>query len=295
MNTDGFNYCCGNTHKVRYNIIHDPKPIDLMPELRRSIERMLWYVPGISSVQSYSNYLIDDLLYSEAVFEMIIETMNLSRESDVKIEINQRISRTDANCFANEICTKCQKMILTKYQNETILRSMLRHIRNAIAHGSFTVVDNLVLFIDKKGNNITSIIKTDILSLDRVLKQVEEYSAITQEKVLSRVFRILGYEVQVEARRGSVILDIILEKDGKTYGVEIKEEKRNKIMGYQDQMINQLIQQMLQYKKLNITPVFIFDKMRVSDKAKGLLKSAGVILLDRNNVSELLNKNDILS
>src|SRR5690625_2321001 len=242
MSISTFQYCCNDPNKMQYNIIHQPKPIEMIPELRRSIERMLWYVPGIPSVQSeQENYLIDDPLYSDAVFDMVLETMNISREMDVKIETRQELSTDDFAYYANSICVACQKLILTKYTYETTLRAMLRHIRNAIAHGNFNVIDNLVLFIDENRNNKTSIIKIDILALDRVLKQVEAYNGITQEKVLSNVFRNLGYEVKSGDCQNNVGIDMILQKGEKNYGAQIKVLKRHKRLGYRHPMIESLL------------------------------------------------------
>jgi HJR/Mrr/RecB family endonuclease len=282
------------TQKVPYDIIHKPKPIELAPTLRTSIERLLWYVPGIHSVQSYDNYLIDDKTYSEAVFDMILQTMNISRITDVKLVDEKGLTKTDRISLNKEICINCKKVVLTKYDNETILRAMLRHIRNAIAHGNFTVVGDMVLFKDEKNKNKTAEIKIDITSLDKALQQVEEYSGITQENVLAGVFKKLGYTVVREARYDDMIVDILLEKEGKKYGVEIKENKRSHQIGYQDSLIEALIERMRHYKKVSYTPVFVYDKIRVTQKAKDRLNKEGIILLDRKNVSELVNMKDVL-
>ena len=289
-----FDNCCANTQKVPYDIIHKPKPIVLVPTLRRSIERMLWYVPGIHSVQSHSNYLIDDQIYSEAVFDMILQTMNISRAADVKLIDGDKLTKRDRVSLNNKICINCQKIVLTKYSNETMLRAMLRHIRNAIAHGNFTVCGNIVLFIDEKRNDRKAEIKIDIISLDKALQQVEEYKGITQEKILAGVFKNLGYNVLLEARLNDMILDILLEKDGKKFGVEIKENNSSHQKGHKDPLIVAIIERMRRYKKVSYTPVFVYDKIRVTQKAKDRLKKEGIILLDRKNVSELVNMKDIL-
>jgi len=88
-------------------MIHDPKPIILVPELRRSIDRMLWYVPGIASVQSYENYLVDDLLYSEAIIEIILDELNMNKAQDVKIVNGKILGEADVSFYEGSICIKC--------------------------------------------------------------------------------------------------------------------------------------------------------------------------------------------
>lgn len=305
LHKKGFKPCCNNTQKVPFSLIHKPKPIELVPQLRRSIERMLWYIPGINSIQSYDNYLIDDPIYSNAVFEIIAETIKISLDTDVKIKNYYKLDQLDEKFFSKDLCLSCQKILLTrnKKMNETNLRALLRHIRNAIAHGSFTVIGDLVYFKDTNKFRdpktqeetlvTTAIIKVDILALDKVLKQVEEYDGITQQKVLAKVFLNLGYRVQMEVKRGKKVLDLILEKNGKKYGVEIKESPKS-LSNNLDNLIERLLARMVEYKELNLIPVFVFDRDLISFKAKSLLKSNNVIVLDRQNVAELVEKKDIL-
>lgn len=275
-------------------MIHDPKPIELVPELRKSIDRMLWYVPGINSVQSYENYLVDDLLYSEAIIEIILDELNMNKDQDVKIANEKILDKEDVSFCESNICIKCQKIILTKMKNESILRAMLRHIRNGIAHGNFTTIGSLVLFIDQNKNGKTALLKIDVIAFEKIINLIEKYDELTEGKVLAKAFEKLGYEVKKEFRVGDIVLDLLIIKDGSKYGVEIKSEKRSKLVGFQDNMIIQLLNANQTLKEQSITPVFIYDKSRVSNKAKNYLLGKGIILLDRKNISELIDNVDIL-
>lgn len=293
-----FRYCCNQTNKVKYNIKHSPKPINLIPELRESIESLLWYVPGIESVQSYDSYLIDEPLYSEVVFEFILEIMQMSRIQDVKV-VSGIIEERDKRFYKNEICINCQKMIFNRINNykqtqkkETITRAMLRHLRNSIAHGSFTVVNGLVFFRDtNKDGNTTAILKIDILSLNKALKQIENNKGITQERIISKVFKKLGFTVILNQRWRYA--DMILERNGSMYAVGIKSCGLVR-SGYQDQILKSVISQFNLYKSSEMIPVLIYDKIRISEKAKQRLKSEGIILLDRKDIGELVRINDII-
>lgn len=300
-----FNHCCDNVHKVKYDIKHYPKPMNFVPELRESIDRLLWYVPGIDSVQSYENYLIDDPLYSRAVFDIILEIMKMSRVQDVEILRNTygKVPYIYKKYYDGEICTSCQKMILTfldeKHnttgKEETLVRAMLRHLRNSIAHGSFTVVNDFVLFKDYNTNKkITAILKINVLSLNEALKKIEDYKGITQERVIGKVFRNLGFNVEREVVIEQIYPDLILEKNGKIYAVEIKQSNQ-RTLEYQDILIENAITQLTKYKACGLIPIFIYDKMMASDRAKDRLKNEGIILLDRKDIGELVEMNDIIS
>ena len=280
--------------KVKYKMIHDPKPIQLIPTLRKCIDRMLWYVPGIDSVQSYANHFVDDPLYSEAIFEFIIEEMNIDKNCDVKYINAKKLDRTDAEFYDNNVCVRCQKILLTKRKNETILRSLLRHIRNGIAHGNFNIVGNLVIFKDQIKQESTAIVKINIIGFDRLMKLIEEYNEPTQKKVLAWAFKILGYDVELNSRLGELHLDLLITKGEYKFGIEIKDDKRNRLVGYQDEIIQQLTYWKYKFKEYKITPVFIYDQARVSEKAKNYLFDAGIILLDKRNISELLNHKEVL-
>ena len=294
MQDDKFSFCCKNENKIDFSIIHNPKPIVMIPELRSCIDRMLWYVPGIDSIQSYSNYLIDDATYSEAVFDYIIANMDIDRHRDVLVVYNE-LEKSYIEYYKNEICKNCQKILMTKYKSETILRALLRHIRNAIAHGSFTIIENLILLMDgNRQKATTSIIKINIQRFDRIIKQIERFDELTEARILSRVFRLIGYEVDEEVLANNVRFDLVITKDSKKYGVEIKSYKSKYLVGYENENLQKLINATEKMELKGVIPVFIFDKSRVSDKGKFLLAKHGVILLDRRNVNELLNYHDVL-
>lgn len=295
-----FRYCCNEAHKIQYNIRHNPKPIDLIPELRDCIEYLLWYVPGIKSEQSYNNFLIDDPLYSEAVFDFVLEAMHMLRKEDVKI-VNGNVEERDKTFYENEICTSCQKMILTLRSNyngtgrkETIIRAMLRHIRNSIAHGNFIVMGNLVFFRDTQEirNEVftTAIIKIEILSLSKALKQIEDFKGITQEIILAKIFEKIGFSVEREVSfgRNSPARDMIIKKGSKAYCVEIK-EKIKRVPGYDKALMTTAISQLNICKNDGLIPILVYDKDRISKRMKKRLKNEGIILLDRSDVGELIS------
>ena len=296
LQNNEFEYCCGKPNKVQYNIAHNPVPINLLPEIRDSIERLLWYVPCIDSVQSLCHPLIDDPLYSEPIFDFILETMKISKIKDVCFEPIEALAEYN-EFYNNEICTSCQKIILTKTKQETAVRAMLRHIRNAIAHGSFTVVNDLLFFKDTKTiknvRHTTAIIKINANSLKRAIELISDNKGVTQEQIIVKAFEYLGFHVQRKARINNYLVDMIIQKDGMYYALEIKESVQKKL-GFQDPIVDREIKALSMFISEGITPVLIFDKMDVSDKAKERLKQEGIILLDKKEISKLLEVKELL-
>ncbi|MDO5039072.1 hypothetical protein [Clostridium sp.] len=299
MNEYGaFKVCCENRNVREYNMYHNPKPILMNDDLRESIERLLWYVPGIDSVQSYRHELIDDTLYSEAVFEFILEYIGIDKNKDTAILNKNQLSKY-IRSYENKICESCQKIILSIGKNyntnkkETITRSLLRHIRNSIAHGSFVTINDLVIFRDKnKYDDDMAFIKIRASKLNQALKLIEKHDGITQEKIISKVFKNNGFNVymgryKVSKGRKVIYPDMILEKCGKKFIIEIKHHKIKSRKVNKD-FINNMI---IYYEELNeeYTPIVICDKSTILEETKYILLENNIILLDKREIKKLIN------
>lgn len=298
-NYSKFKLCCENKDERKYNLNHNPKPILMNDDLRESIGRLLWYVPGIDSMQSYEHELIDDLLYSDAVFEFILEYIGIDKNKDINI-INRDELKQYIKNYEYKICVSCQKIILTIGKNyktgkrETITRAMLRHIRNSIAHGSFVTINDLVIFRDKnKYDDDMAFIKIRASKLNQALKLIEKYDGITQEKIISKVFKNNGFNVYMGRRykvgggRKVIYPDMILEKYGNKFIVEIKDYKIKSEKVNKD-LINNMI---MYYEELNkeYTPIVICDKSTISEETKDILLRNDIILLDKSEIKKLIN------
>ena len=69
---------------------------------------------------------------------------------DEDVLFTENISYDVVKPFLKEICTQSPKIIMTISNGETKTMAVLRHIRNAIAHGNFNVIDNIVVGFDLK-------------------------------------------------------------------------------------------------------------------------------------------------
>lgn len=288
-----FKHCCELENKINYQIIHDPQPIELSVEMRESIDRLLWYVPGIEhSVQSPDNPLLDHELYSEIVFEIIMDIMDIVPEQDVKIvEGQDKIDEYDSKFYKESICPTCQKLIFTKRKSKTIVVEILRHIRNAVAHGNFTIKDRLlILFDQKKNQEPTAFMKIDISSLNKLLKIIVDENGITKEKIMARVFENAGYKIKYKNQDSNMMIDI----EGKTYVLDILDVKRKKKVGYNDSLIKKIMDLNLDYLRQNIIPIFIVDQGTITDKAKFRFMKEAINVLDKKDIESVIKNKFIL-
>lgn len=282
--------CCNEPEMVEYSIKHNPQPIDLPRNLLEAVERLLWYVPEINSIQSSSNELIKENIYDDFCFNYILQKINM-RQDDVLFENNNADLTEYYNNFKDRICVNCQKLILTKKQSETKTMCLLRHIRNSIAHGRFNLCGDMMIGFDYK-NKYTAIIKIRPQTLLAALKLLE--SGITYQHLFAYAFRRIGYSV-IEEPRGNVEVDMHLQKGEKHFLVEIKKCNRGYIRKeLLDKLIyrySNTIQRMGDTAKL----VLIIDTARLTKESEKYLTDKQLRIMDINKIKELLQGNDVLS
>lgn len=285
-----FSLCCNNPKIVEYSIKHNPQPIDLPQDLFEAIERLLWYVPEIDSIQSSSNEMIKKDIYDDFCFNYILQEINM-QEDDV-LFINSSTDLTGYyNNFNKRICVNCQKLILTKKQSETKTICLLRHTRNSVAHGHFNLCGDMMIGFDYY-NKYTGIIKIRPQTLLTALKLLE--SGITYQHLFAYAFRKIGYSVTEEPRT-NLAVDMSLQKEGKCFLIEIKKYNR----GYlREDMLNKLIQRYsntIQKLGESTKLVLIIDTARLTKNSEKLMKDEQIKVMDIKKIKELLQGNDVLS
>ncbi len=155
-----FKKCCLSPNIIEYNILHNPIPISLPNNILEIVEVLLWYAPGINSKQARPNNNVDDSVWADARFNRVLNNMGININEDIVVG---HPTNAQITFFENAICINCQKIIFTHSSNETQLKAFLRHIRNALAHGYFQLVNDYIIMFDynPSGKN-TAIIKVDI-------------------------------------------------------------------------------------------------------------------------------------
>lgn len=280
-------------HPKDYQLRHDPTPIELSREMTKAIEYMLWYVPNINSLQSKSNPLIEKMLYDDFTFNIIRRHMGLSTD-DILIE--ESIPDDVYYFFRYKICTRCQKLVLTRGEEETKSAALLRHIRNAIAHGIFTIVDDMFMAFDFKTSadvledkNCTAIIKIRPASLLHALEVID--TELTHEHLAAKAFQEAGYRLtKTKWNTPGLPYDFAVEKDDRSYAVEIKKFHTPDYIDPEE--VEKILDNFSHLRDIGL--VLLIDSSRLKRESKKLLKSRPIIILDMDNIDELLHGKDEL-
>ena len=289
-----FSYDCDHHVKKDYSIVHDPRPLPLSEAITRALEYLLWYVPNINSFQSPSNVLITEPLYEDFSFGLVTEALRLNAEDILFLDY---IDDDIVDYYMEAICTNCQKVILTTGEHETKISALVRHMRNAIAHGYFTVVDDRMIAFDVKyfpkkddSYGCTAVLKLDPLHLVSALKLLEE--EMTHERLAAIAFSRCGYEIlENDYDNPELPYDFTMEKDGLVYAVEIK---RIAIEGvahaeHLDSILAHFPKEVKEKK------VLLMDSAVLDSEAKRALRQNKILLLDRDNLKSLMSGDDILN
>ncbi|MDO5041102.1 MAG: hypothetical protein Q4D95_03330 [Peptoniphilus sp.] len=284
--------------KIKYNIIHENIPLDISPELMRAIEYLLWYVPDISSIQSKDNEMVSNPLYDDFTFEEIAKYMNLKDED---ILFTETIPQKIEEYYKYEICPKKQKLVMTKGFGETKTSATLRHIRNAIAHGYFTVIENLLIGFDYKTaqngrEECKAIFKIKPENLLKALKNLD--TELTTEKLVKRGLETCGYEVShwTVKKDSDKAFDLSAQKGDKKFAIEIRDFKPSK----SDENLyidhDHILELISLFEGLfkDITPILIINTSLLSEDSKDYLLDHSVIIMDAKNIKKLLAGRDIL-
>lgn len=273
-------------NKTKYEIKHKNIPIKLNEDLDEAIKYLLWYVPNINSEQARREDLLTNREYDDYIFVELMEAMNLR---DIDVLFTDEIPKFIVKDFKEGICLNDQKIVMTLADGETKTMSLLRHIRNAIAHGNFNVVENLLIGFDIKKLaeekiEYRSIFKINpkglVIALRRILFD------LSNEEFISEAFRRAGYKVEPfqEEYQRSHLFDLFARKNDRRFAIEIKNYKSTDKIS--DDIIHNLIKD---FKGLGqgFIPILIINSSYLTERSKEKLLKADVIVLDIKNIKKM--------
>lgn len=273
---------------LNYKLFHQDRPLHLSAEMTEAIEYLLWYVPNINSLQSKTNPYIEKEVFDDYVFEQMLNLMDISPRD---VYIGSHIPEEMVAYYKGKINPSCQKMLLTQGDKETKTASMLRHIRNAIAHGIFNVIEDVLICFDfstmnaaSSNNSCTAIIKIRPAGLLRALEQMEKEYAHAQIAAIS--FKKAGYKVTFHDKSS---FDFTAEKGHRVYSIELKtlpdgvtltENARKRII-----------------RRLQGAPnkVLLTDKNNLSKEDRTILRKENIKIMSPQVIEQLFTGQDILA
>ena len=280
-------------NKVSYSIYHKNKPLKLTEEMTKNLEYLLWYVPNINSTQSQENELTSSLNFENFVFGIIKNYMALENKD---VAFLNSIDDEIVKFYDKKICPHSQKIILTKQDNESKTDSLLRHIRNSLAHGTFNIVDGMLVGFDYKfgahGKNIcTGIFKIFPKNLLRGLSSLDE--EVTVESLAQIALQRTGYTLErFRNERADLSFDFYVKKGKKRYALEIKKYKDIEVLPEEE--VKKLLNKFSNLYE-NIIPVLFINTSFLKKETKEKLKNEKVIILDIKNILKMLDGRDILA
>lgn len=281
-------------NKTKYQIKHKNIPIKLNEDLDEAIKYLLWYVPNINSEQARREDLLTNKEYDDYIFEELMALMSLR---DIDVLFTDEIPNYIIEDFKEGICLDDQKLVMTLADGETKTMSLLRHIRNAIAHGNFNVVENLVVGFDikKLGEEkieYRSIFKINPKGLVKALRKI--LFDLSNEKFISEAFRRAGYFVEPfqEEYQRSHRFDLYAKKKDRRFAIEIKNYKSMDKVS--DDIIHNLIKD---FKGIDegLIPILIINSSYLTEKSKEKLLKADVIILDIKNIKKMHKGRDMVA
>lgn len=282
--------CCEINNIQTISLKHRPRPIDFKIDEWDKIHKFLWYAPSISSIQAVDNYLIIDPLYSNGIFDEITDVLMID---NIEVIEDDALEKYDKNSDQVNTCINCQGIFIQKNISETKVQSLLRHIRNAIAHGRFNIVNNLIVFIDTFRGKLTALIKIYYKNITEIIKILDKYSVVDrstskgyiEEKLIGKIFQKNGFFIEKEFRLdSSTIIDFIATKNGLNYAVEVKFGDYRSV-GASNEILMRLRNTMDKYKNLGYIPIVVYDRAWLTSKARQEILNEEFIVLDKNDLA----------
>ena len=279
--------------KIIYQIKHEDVPIRLDPNLDEAIKYLLWYVPNINSEQAKKEDLLTNLEYDDYVFEELMAAMKLR---DVDVLFTDAIKNSIVDDFREGICLNDQKIVMTLADGETKTMSLLRHIRNAIAHGNFNVVEGLLVGFDIKRlaeNKVENrgIFKIYPEGLLRALRKI--HFDFSSQEFISDAFRRAGYKVEPyqEEYQRSHRFDLYAKKNNNRFALEIRNYEYGHKLSKKE--ISNMIKDFRGAVK-GLIPVLIINSTYLTDEDKDRLLNEDVIILDIKNIKKMQRGRDMV-
>ena len=273
-----------------------PRPKDWDKDVMDAIQMLLWYIPNIDSVQSFSDDLIRSKAFENLTFDYVLDCLGMSYKDVLFIRPGGEIFDEYWDYYQGEVCTSCQKIIIVRQKNKTKTEDLLRCIRNAVAHGDFTVVgDMFVGFNEHKGEK-KAIIKIRPKNLIRALSNISIQSEYNKAKLIDANLRKNGFKTQVEPKivdketKRIYYLDILAEKNGLKYIVEIKDISYKTYLSLGEFM--RILESVEKYRKAldqeKAKLVLVIDEARLTKECWQIAeKYDDLIVLDLNRLIDM--------
>lgn len=270
-----------------------PRPKDWDKDVMDAIQMLLWYIPNIDSVQSFSDDLIRSKAFENLTFDYILDCLGMSKKDVLFIRPGGVVFDEYWDYYQDEICTSCQKIIIVRQKNKTKTEDLLRCIRNAVAHGDFTVVDDVFVGFNEHKGEKKAIIKIKPKNLIHALEMITISGEYNKTKLIDATLRKNGFVTRLEPKlvdkesKKIYFLDILAEKDGIKYIIEIKDISYKTYLRVDE--FERILASVEKYRKAldeeSIKLVLVIDETRLTKECWDIVRTIDdLIVLDLNKL-----------
>ena len=285
-----FDYCCSKPHLMSTIPLTTPIPFHFTTDKEDWLKLALYYAPNI---ESHLSKKIEELekTYAEIAFVFALYKLGMDEEKDFHWYMKKTsIDAAEWTYFHSSFCDNCQKFVIVPSSDTPHkLIEMFRVTRNCIAHGDFTITNNLLLGFNEYKGSQTAIVKVNLNTFAEIITAL---CSINWKTILIQyAFERLGYSV-IQLPDNKTGSDLCIEKEGKKYYVEIKsvslKTANNKftlenISDFSDK--TNLIDE-------DAYQIVIIDSH--NEKKDNVIPNDRIIVLDKTKIQKLFNGEDVL-
>lgn len=187
---------CDPNKKTAYSIQHNPRPILLPQKLIDTLEMILWYSPNNrTSRQAFINDYLDNQLFENAVITYYLRFLEIKPE-DICFVNGKGLPSDMVNPYQGKVCLSCQKIIVAKWNDETKISCILRHLRNCLAHGNFNLLsEEDFIGFDEINGNYSAVFKIKISQVNDFCHQIIRYPDFTVSHIFQYILMKANYTV----------------------------------------------------------------------------------------------------
>jgi len=144
---------------------------------------------------------------------------------------SENVSDEDWEFFEKEICTECQKMILTRIASKSKTNNLLRCLRNCVAHGHFAIVGDFFIGFNLKTTRDRPPEKKVVIKIkpELLLNALHQLMyPMAKEMLIGYALERVGYTVSSGPlfNIGAGVrwrFDLLAEKGGRKFAIEVKD------------------------------------------------------------------------
>lgn len=275
-----FDYCCNKPNMYEYSIIHDGRFDTRKNEI---FLKILWQLPDTDSRQSDQNTVFMNSAYDDFFIDILKTQLELGISDYLFSEDTENVNSI-AEHYKYEMCLDCSKLVIKTGSSTTKIVDFFRHVRNAVAHGSFNIIGDKFIGFDSSRGKYTAVIKVKYDNLKKLVSFFAESTEIVDiyEKSLKR----LGYHVTLNDE------DSLYVKKGKHVYMLFIRHYTGRYANTKD--IGDFVHEFNYIDKTNCMFVLVIDSTYATKNIQSFLTEQNISIIDKSSLKKMMQGADVL-